>query len=90
MTFLMMCAWLIFGLLVGGLARALYPGAQPMSALATTALGVVGSFAGGLFGNLLYGQPILTFHPAGLVGSVIGAMLVLAIAGFSFRRMQPQ
>lgn len=87
MILVMIFAWLIFGFLVGGLARAIYPGPQPMSILATTGLGILGSFMGGLIGNLLFGMPILAFHPAGLVGSVIGALVVMAIAGFSVRRV---
>lgn len=86
MILVMIFTWLIFGFLVGGLARAIYPGPQPMSIVATTGLGVLGSFMGGLLGNLLFHMPILAFHPAGLVGSVLGALIVMAIAGFSVRR----
>ena len=37
--------WAVFGLVVGAIARLLYPGAQPMSLVMTMVLGVVGSFA---------------------------------------------
>lgn len=86
MIFVMIFAWLIFGFIVGAIARALFPGPQPMGFFATAGLGVLGSFVGGLLGNMLYGLPILTFHAAGLIGSVIGALIVMAIAGFSTRR----
>jgi uncharacterized membrane protein YeaQ/YmgE (transglycosylase-associated protein family) len=60
--------WLVFGAVVGGAAKWLMPGKCPDGWLSTIALGVVGSFAGGLpFGH----------GSAGLVGSVIGACVVM-------------
>ena len=40
--------WAVFGLVIGLIARFLYPGNQPMSVLMTMVLGVVGSMVGGL------------------------------------------
>ncbi|MDQ3035585.1 MAG: GlsB/YeaQ/YmgE family stress response membrane protein [Myxococcota bacterium] len=79
--------WIAFGLLVGLMARAIMPGPQSMGVLATTLLGVVGAFIGGLIGNLLVGYPVLQLHPAGFIGSVIGALLVLALVGVGHRRL---
>jgi uncharacterized membrane protein YeaQ/YmgE (transglycosylase-associated protein family) len=63
-----MVTWLIFGAVAGGIAKYLYPGKCPQGWLPTIALGIVGSLAGGLpFGN----------QPAGLIGSVIGAVVVM-------------
>lgn len=60
--------WCVFGAVVGGIARALLPSQLPTGWLPTIAIGVVGSVAGGLpFGT----------GPAGLVGSIIGAVVVL-------------
>jgi uncharacterized membrane protein YeaQ/YmgE (transglycosylase-associated protein family) len=60
--------WLGFGAVVGGIAKWLYPGKCPQGWLPTIALGVIGSLAGGLpFGD----------RPAGLIGSVIGAVAVM-------------
>jgi uncharacterized membrane protein YeaQ/YmgE (transglycosylase-associated protein family) len=47
--------WIIFGLVVGIIARFLLPGPQPMGALLTILLGVAGSFFGGLIANLFQG-----------------------------------
>lgn len=41
-------------------------------------LGIAGSFVGGLAGSLLSGQGF-ALHPTGLIGSVVGAVIVLAI-----------
>lgn len=78
--------FLLFGLIVGFLARAIMPGRQSMGFLATTLLGVAGSFVGGFIGNLLYGAPLLDLHSSGFIGSIIGALLVLAIMGWTGRR----
>lgn len=76
--------FLIFGFVVGLIARALVPGNQGMGFVRTTLLGVVGSFVGGLIGNLITGDPIGSVRSAGLIGSVLGAILLLAI--FARRR----
>jgi uncharacterized membrane protein YeaQ/YmgE (transglycosylase-associated protein family) len=78
--------FLIFGIFVGLLARALLPGRQGMGLLMTTLLGVVGSFFGGLLGNWISGDTWDRVHPAGLLGSVLGAIIVLAVTGMGRRR----
>jgi uncharacterized membrane protein YeaQ/YmgE (transglycosylase-associated protein family) len=78
--------WTILGLLVVGLiagfiARAVIPGKQSMGILLTLVLGIVGSFVGGFLGYLLFGSdPNGGFlQPAGIIGSIIGAIIVLLI-----------
>jgi len=78
--------FLVFGLVVGLLARALLPGRQGMGMLMTAVLGMVGSFLGGLVGNMITGDPIGDIHPAGLLGSVLGAIVVLALVSGVGRR----
>jgi uncharacterized membrane protein YeaQ/YmgE (transglycosylase-associated protein family) len=74
-------AMLVVGLVVGAIARLLLPGPDPMGCLGTAVLGAAGSLVGGLLADLLLGHPgrPATLHPAGLVGSVIGAMLLLVL-----------
>jgi uncharacterized membrane protein YeaQ/YmgE (transglycosylase-associated protein family) len=70
--------WIVFGLIVGFIARALVPGRDDIGVLRTIALGVLGSVLGGVvFGLLTVG--FRGFHPAGWIGSVIGAVIVLLI-----------
>jgi uncharacterized membrane protein YeaQ/YmgE (transglycosylase-associated protein family) len=78
--------FLVFGLIVGFLARAIMPGSQKMGTLATMLLGVVGSFVGGFIGALLTDSRVLEFNTAGLIGSVVGALIALALAGGVFSR----
>ena len=72
---------IIVGAIAGFLARLLVPGRQDMSILATVVLGIVGSFLGGLLGYLLFhkdaGDGLL--QPAGIIGSIIGAIIALLI-----------
>jgi len=78
--------FLVFGLVVGFIARAVMPGSQKMSLLATMLLGVVGSFIGGFIGALLTDSRVLDFNTAGIIGSVIGALIALVVAGGAFTR----
>lgn len=82
--------FLIFGLVVGLIARALYPGPQPMGWVATSVLGMIGSLVGGLIGHAIWGGSSAadgswSFTPGGLVSSILGAVIVLwaylALAG---------
>ena len=72
---------LIVGLIAGALARLLVPGKQDMSIAMTIVLGVFGSFVGGFLGHLLFHQDATDgiLQPAGIIGSVIGAVVALLI-----------
>ena len=70
-------SWLIVGLAAGGAARKIIPGEQPMSLPATLALGVGGSYAGGLLSWLVFGGEGGPIRPAGIIMSILGAVLVL-------------
>jgi uncharacterized membrane protein YeaQ/YmgE (transglycosylase-associated protein family) len=82
--------FLIFGLIIGLLARAIFPGRQHMGWLATAILGMVGSLVGGLIGHAIFGSNSQGngswgFTPGGWISSIIGAIIVLwiylAVAG---------
>jgi uncharacterized membrane protein YeaQ/YmgE (transglycosylase-associated protein family) len=48
--------WIIFGLIVGALAKFLVPGNDSNNIITTILLGIAGSFVGGLIGNVLFGK----------------------------------
>jgi len=73
--------FLIFGFFVGLIARAIMPGNQKLGLVKTTLLGAAGSFVGGVLGNLISGDPWARVHSAGWIGSVIGAVVLLALLG---------
>ena len=79
-------AFIVIGLLAGLIARAIMPGNQSMGLVATTLLGMVGSLVGGLIGSLFSRSGrIFDLHPTGLIFSVLGALLVMFVMGFSGR-----
>jgi uncharacterized membrane protein YeaQ/YmgE (transglycosylase-associated protein family) len=70
---------IIVGLIAGALARLIIPGKQNLSILMTIVLGIVGSFVGGFLGFLIFQHDPMDgfFQPAGIIGSIIGAIIVL-------------
>jgi uncharacterized membrane protein YeaQ/YmgE (transglycosylase-associated protein family) len=71
--------FVVFGLIVGLLARAAMPGNQTMGWGMTALLGIVGSFVGGFLVSLITRNNVTDFNTAGLIGSVVGALLVLLL-----------
>jgi uncharacterized membrane protein YeaQ/YmgE (transglycosylase-associated protein family) len=72
--------WLIIGLIAGALARLIMPGRDPMGIIATILLGIVGSVLGGLVSWAIWGaDDTRGFQPAGLLLSLLGAIIVLWI-----------
>jgi len=76
--------WIIIGLIAGAIARWLMPGPDPMGLLGTIVLGIVGSLVGGTLLNLIFGGG-LELSAAGILGSILGALIVL----YLWRRMRP-
>lgn len=72
---------LVIGFIAGAIARLVVPGDNPMSIAGTWLLGVVGSFVGGFLGRLLFGYDSNDgyFQVSGIVGSIVGAIIVLLI-----------
>lgn len=67
--------WIIFGAIVGALARLIMPGRDRMGIFITIALGIAGSILGGVLLGLIIGGR--ETDPAGWIGSVLGAVLLL-------------
>lgn len=70
-------AMVILGLIAGAIAKLLMPGRDPGGFIMTIVLGIAGSLVGGFLFNLIGigdGE-----RWAGLIGSIIGAVVLLAI-----------
>lgn len=67
---------IVSGLIVGGLARWLYPGAVPMGWIMTMLLGIGGS----LLASLIVSRGGRNFNQAGCLASVLGAMALILLA----------
>ena len=81
---------LVVGIVAGFLARLLVPGRDPMGFWATVLLGIIGSFVGGFLGYVLFGKDLDegAIQASGIIGSIIGAVVVLLIyRAFNRRRM---
>lgn len=78
-------AFIVFGLIVGLIARAILPGRQSLGLVATILLGIVGSFVGGFLVSLFTDNRVTDMNTAGLIGSVVGAIVVLMVAGGLFK-----
>jgi uncharacterized membrane protein YeaQ/YmgE (transglycosylase-associated protein family) len=78
--------WIIFGLIVGAIAKLLMPGRDPGGIIVTMALGIAGALLGGFVGRALgwYQEN----EPAGFLMSLVGAILLLWIYRLMIGRRQ--
>ena len=78
-----LCGWVVFGFFAGLVARAIMPGKQGLGLIATSLLGIAGSFVGGFLASLLRGGHWRAwergFEPSGFVGAVVGAFVLLLL-----------
>lgn len=64
--------WIVFGLIVGAVAKLLMPGRDPGGIIVTILLGIAGSVVGGmLFGG--------SDNRVGIIGSIVGALILLLL-----------
>ena len=69
--------WIIFGLIIGALAKLVMPGRDPGGIIVTIVLGIVGALLGGWLGRAMgwYGPN----EAAGFVMALIGALILLGL-----------
>jgi uncharacterized membrane protein YeaQ/YmgE (transglycosylase-associated protein family) len=69
--------WILFGFVVGLIARAIMPGKDPLGMIGTTVLGIVGALAAGWIGHAL--GFYASTDEAGFVAATLGALVVLSV-----------
>ncbi|MDP1819698.1 MAG: GlsB/YeaQ/YmgE family stress response membrane protein [Acidimicrobiales bacterium] len=74
-----MIGFIVFGLVVGFLARAVVPGRQRLSLLTTLVLGLIGSVVGGIVANALGTGDVLELNFVGSVVAVCAAVVLIVI-----------
>jgi uncharacterized membrane protein YeaQ/YmgE (transglycosylase-associated protein family) len=76
--------WIVFGLIVGIIAKLLVPGRDPGGFIVTALIGIVGALLAGWLGRAVgwYGPD----DSAGFLMSIVGAIVLLAIYHALFRR----
>jgi uncharacterized membrane protein YeaQ/YmgE (transglycosylase-associated protein family) len=75
---LFIIAW---GMAIGWLAELIVNRGEPVNYGRALAAGIGGSFVGGMLSSLLAGDG-LRFRPSGIIGSIVGAIIVLAVVRF--------
>jgi uncharacterized membrane protein YeaQ/YmgE (transglycosylase-associated protein family) len=76
--------WILFGLVVGIVAKLIMPGRDPGGFIVTILIGIVGALLGGFLGRVLgLYEP---GQPAGFIGATLGAILLLWIYRLAIRR----
>ncbi len=72
--------FIVWGLIIGAIARLIKPGRQNLSILATLGLGLVGSVIGGLIASLIGTGKIFELDFLGVVFAVIASVLLIGTA----------
>src|SRR5256885_16716674 len=72
--------WIVFGLIVGAIAKLLMPGRDPGGWIVTMLLGIAGALVGGFIGRAIWGSPGVSGVNLPSIGlAVLGAIVLLAI-----------
>jgi uncharacterized membrane protein YeaQ/YmgE (transglycosylase-associated protein family) len=76
--------WILFGLVIGVIAKLLMPGRDPGGFIVTILLGIAGALLGGFIGRAMgfYGQD----DAAGWIVSILGAVILLVLYRMMVRR----
>lgn len=74
-----MIGFIVFGLVVGVVARLLIPGRQHLSVVMTLILGLIGSVVGGLVANALGTGDIFELNVLGAIVAIAAAVLLIII-----------
>jgi len=70
---------IVIGAIAGFIARAVIPGKQDLGIGMTIVLGIIGSVVGNLLGSLIFEPHRFELGTSGIIGSIIGAIVVLGI-----------
>lgn len=80
MTAVDIIGWIVIGLIVGGIARFLVPGRDPMGCIMTMLLGIAGAILGGFISRFFFGTTTTGYARPGFLVSLVGAILLVLLS----------
>jgi len=72
--------FIVWGLIIGAVARLIKPGRQNLTIVATLGLGLVGSVIGGLLASLINAGSVFELNPLGVVFALVASVLLIGTA----------
>jgi uncharacterized membrane protein YeaQ/YmgE (transglycosylase-associated protein family) len=72
-------AWIVLGLIAGGLAKLIMPGRDPGGIIVTMLIGIAGAIIGGFIFSLFGGGGVSGLNLGSIIVAVIGALVLLAL-----------
>jgi uncharacterized membrane protein YeaQ/YmgE (transglycosylase-associated protein family) len=72
-------AWIVLGLIAGGLAKLIMPGRDPGGIIVTMLIGIAGAIVGGFIFSLFGGGGVSGLNLGSIIVAVIGALVLLAL-----------
>jgi uncharacterized membrane protein YeaQ/YmgE (transglycosylase-associated protein family) len=79
-------AWIVLGLIAGGLAKLIMPGRDPGGIIVTMLIGVAGALVGGFVFSLFGGSGVTGLNLGSIVVAIIGSLILLALYRMMARR----
>jgi uncharacterized membrane protein YeaQ/YmgE (transglycosylase-associated protein family) len=72
-------AWIVLGLIAGGLAKLIMPGRDPGGIIVTMLIGIAGALIGGFVFSLFGGGGVTGLNLGSIVVAIVGALILLAL-----------
>ena len=82
--------FVVLGFVTGLLARAIFPRTPSLTLAAMTAVSLFGALVGGITSNVAFARSLTALHTVGMVGSVVGTLLAMALVSFKLTRSETQ
>lgn len=80
-------SWILFGLIVGALAKLIMPGRDPGGIIVTILIGIAGGLLGGWLGSSVFGSTgVSGFNLMSFLWAVVGTLVLLILYRLIFRR----
>jgi uncharacterized membrane protein YeaQ/YmgE (transglycosylase-associated protein family) len=72
-------AWIVLGLIAGGLAKLIMPGRDPGGIIVTMLIGIAGALVGGFVFSLFGGGGVTGLNLGSIIVAIVGSLILLAL-----------